>query len=84
MTYEIYMASIKSLEIASDELSNRLRSYPKGPMGLTPDSVKRTKDYQETKRAFNVTMQGIRKLNSMAPKGFFLKWRDERRAQRVG
>ena len=82
MTYEIYIASITSLEKSADKASEKLRALKGdavGPMGLTPDSIKFSPEYQEALKAYNTLHNGIRKINSMVPKSFFKKRRDERR-----
>jgi len=81
MNYPIYKVSIESLENSLDQTCNELKAYPKGSLGLTLDSAKDDR-WRELRKVKDIYMQGIRKLNRMAPKAFLLKRRDERREQK--
>ena len=81
MNYPIYKVSIECLEKSLDQACNELKAYPKGKLGLTLESAKDDR-WRELRKVKDVYMQGIRKLNRMAPKSFLLKRRDERREQK--
>ena len=81
MNYPIYKVSIEYLENSLDKACNELKAYPKGKLGLTLESAKDDR-WRELRKVKDIYMQGIRKLNRMAPKAFLLKRRDERQANR--
>jgi len=81
MNYPVYKVSIECLEKSLDQTCNELKAYPKGKLGLTLDSAKDDR-WRELRKVKDVYMKAIRKLNSIAPKAFLLKRRDERKAQR--
>ena len=81
MNYPIYKVSIESLETSLDQTCNELKAYPKGNLGLTLDSAKDDR-WRELRKVKDVYIQGIRKLNRMAPKAFLLKRRNERQSNR--
>jgi|11_taG_2_1085331.scaffolds.fasta_scaffold114249_2 hypothetical protein len=85
MTYEIYISSIESLEADAKKWSYRMkeiRGGATGPMGLTPDVIKFSPEYQNAKRCYNAFHNGVRKLNTFAPKAYLKRRASERRALR--
>jgi len=48
-----------------DEASEALSKYPRGEMGLTPDHIKRTSEWQADKRAFENAMRNLGEFNSV-------------------
>ncbi len=86
MTYEIYIASITSLEADARKCSDKMRSLKgstKQSMGLTPDSIKFSPEFKEARKAYNVFHNGIRKLNGLAPKAYLKRRSTDRRANKA-
>jgi hypothetical protein len=81
MTYEIYIQSIKALEADATKWSDKLQAL-KGstphPMGLTPDHIKFSPEFQEAKKCYSVFHNGIRKLNGLVPKAYLKRRASER------
>lgn len=63
------------LNAALDSASAALNAYPKGDMGLTPDSVKATKQWKADYKAFNAALSNLRNFNSWFSKYFKLEIR---------
>ncbi len=86
MTYEIYISSITALEADAKKFSNKMRSL-KGSsschMGLTPDEIKFSPEFQKAKKGYDAFHNGIRKLNSLAPKAYLKRRSSERRANKA-
>ena len=83
MKYETYIHSIKVLEKHVDNCEANLKRVAgdeKGPMGLTPDHIKFSKEYQQAKRAFDIAFDGVRRLNKITPKAYFKQRQKERRS----
>ncbi len=86
MNYDTYILAIKALEAMSSEHSSKLkelRGGRSGPMGLTPDSIKFSPEYQQSKRAFDATHNQLRKLNSLVPKEYLKRRAKDRREGRM-
>ena len=81
MAYDVYKVSIECLERSFDMACNELKAYPKGNLGLTLDSAK-DKRWHELHKVKEIYQGGMRKLNSMAPKSYLLKRREEIREQK--
>ena len=83
MKYEIYIASITSLESDASKWSDKLRAL-KGsasvPMGLTPDHIKASPEFQEARKCYAIFHNGIRKLNGLVPKSYLKRRASERRS----
>jgi len=91
--FEAMTANFKSaivnqatLTQALDEASEALSKYPKGEMGLTPDHVKATPQWQSDKRAFENAMKTLREFNSVMLRKYKKEYRqhmaDERAARK--
>jgi hypothetical protein len=61
---EIPQPTQMMLELAVQAASEALRNFPKGPMGLTPDSVKQSAEYKAAKARFSRAFQALREFNS--------------------
>jgi hypothetical protein len=86
MTYEIYIVSIISLETDAKKWSDKLQSLKgstKQSMGFTPDHIKFSPEFKEARKAYNAFHNGIRKLNSLAPKAYLKRRASERRANKA-
>lgn len=83
MKYETYISAIESLEkcckLASDKMKE-LKSKERGAMGLTPDKIKSSPSFRQAKREFDTFFNSMRVINSVAPKAYLKRRRDERRA----
>jgi len=82
MKYEIYLASITSLEADASKWSDKLRALKgssTGLMGLTPDHVKASPEFREARKCYAIFHNGIRKLNGLAPKAYLKRRASERR-----
>lgn len=66
---------------AADIASQALQQFPKGPMGLTPDSVKNTPEFQSARAAFDKCFAAQRAANGYLNKHFAREVRAERRLQ---
>jgi hypothetical protein len=63
--------------------SEALLHFPKsGPLGLTPDHVKASPEYQAAKSAFDRAFASLRNFNSTFTAEFANELRAERRARR--
>lgn len=69
-----------TMDTTSDEL-NRLCAPHKGAMGLTSDAYRATVEYQEAKRAFDVSFQQVRNFNEWFSRTFKKEMREDRRAR---
>ena len=86
MTYEIYIVSITACEAGAKKWSDKLRALKgseKQSMGLTPDHIKFSPEFREARRAYDAFHNGIRKLNSLAPKAYLKRRASERRANKA-
>jgi hypothetical protein len=71
------------LEQAVSETSLALQRFPKGPMGLTPDEVKRSPEWLTAYRNFNFAFQAARKHSRTYTKSFAEELRHERHFRRA-
>jgi hypothetical protein len=72
-------------EAQMKDAAQALKSIPGvgiGPMGLTPDHVKASPDYQETRRRFEWDFDSLRKFNAWYVKTFKRELARERAAKR--
>lgn len=60
---------MNAIKVAAEErysvASKAMRVFPKGPMGLTPDSVKATAEWKQAKAEYNAAFAHLRKVNSI-------------------
>lgn len=78
-TYEDARAWRNALDDECGRVSAKLANYPRGAMGLTPDSVKASPEYREDKRAFDSTFAALRRFNTWFLKAFRKEWLADRR-----
>jgi hypothetical protein len=86
MNYETFIISIQAYESMSDECTKQLKELKgsaSGPMGLTPNHIKFSSEYQESLKAYNRVHNSIRQLNSLVPKEYLKRRATERRASKV-
>jgi len=72
-----------TLDRAVTETSAALQEFPRGPLGLTPDDVKASPEWQTAYRNFNVAFQALRNFNGTYTKKFADELRHERNARRA-
>lgn len=65
------------LKIASLVLGN----YPKGVMGLTPDAVRASPQWQKDKAEYNAAFAALREINGVIVKKFRKEYHSERNAR---
>lgn len=66
-----------------DASSKALDAFPKsGTMGLTPDEVKFSAEFQNAKARYNRAHASLRRFNSVFVKRFEKELQEERRARR--
>jgi hypothetical protein len=73
----------ETLNRAVNETSAKLQEFPRGPLGLTPDDVKASPEWQTAHRNFDIAFQALRKFNSTYTKTFAEELRHDRNAQRA-
>ena len=81
MPYEQARKIVIEIEKKSDFWSKKLNSFPKGEMGLIPQEIKETQEYQHANQQFNATFQELQKINQWFLKNYkkeYLKERQER------
>lgn len=82
MTYEGFKLRRAMIETAMEPLSDYLKAQPKGPMGLTPDAIKATPEWQQNFKAFHALFAQLRNLNAYGNKHFKSEIRAESIARR--
>lgn len=46
------------------EASSALKKFPKGNMGLTPDHIRNSPEYQKAKKEYEIHFQALRSFNT--------------------
>lgn len=82
MTYEEAKDAISRIDAEVSAASAMLQAFPKGPMGLTPDEVKSSPEWQAAKRLFDVQFSRLRSLNGWYVKAFKAEIRAARNSRR--
>lgn len=80
MTYDEAIAIKQALEEALDGASRRLKAVPgigSGIMGLTPDHVRATREYQDASAGYEAARVKLRKFNGAFLKAFKKEYREE-------
>lgn len=78
MEFKQAIAIQETLQQSIDTFSDKLQRYPKGDMGLTPDEVRGSTEWQTDKRNFEDSMKNLRVFNQ----GFLKKFKKEYREYR--
>lgn len=84
MNYEeakAYKATLEAINNAASDALKAFDSYGKSSMGMTPDHVKAMPEYQEAKKAFDVSFQRLRNFNGQFTKVFKKEIAAERKAK---
>lgn len=53
MSYDEFKRTVETYQSIADKHSATLQTFPRGPMGLTPDAVKFSPEYQAAKRGYD-------------------------------
>ena len=79
MTFEQAQAEQQRMEAEMHIAENRLKTYPRNEIGLTPDAVRQTEEYQRDRAAFNKLFDSYRTFNAWFVKTFKNELREQRR-----
>jgi len=79
MTYEEAKLHKQELEKICESNSNKLNSFEKSKMGLTPDHIRNLPEWQETKKLFNNSFTELRSFNQIFLQTFKKEYASERR-----
>ena len=82
LSYGDWKQASKDLNSQVDDYSDKLNSFPKGEMGLTPDEVRNSKEYKLAKQNYNNAFKRLRDFNKKSSKEFKRRESKERRANR--
>lgn len=70
LTFAQALSRAEALNAIVHATSDRLQVFPRGPLGLTPDSVRQTPEFQEAKRQFDIAFSQARAFNGWYTKVF--------------
>lgn len=80
--YELDRAYKATLEASVKEHSTALQKFPKGAMGLTPDSVKKSPQWLRAKKEYDKAFIALRCFNSIFVKKYKKEMAMERKELR--
>lgn len=86
ITFEMALARAEDAKRRNDEACKLLDAVPgigSGAMGLTPDHVRATPEYQYAKRQFDLTFQYMRECNQFVTSNFKKEYKAHIRAKRA-
>jgi hypothetical protein len=83
MSYPEFKRTIETYQNIADKYSAILQSFPRGDMGLTPDAVKFSPEFQAAKQAYDRAARAIRDLNGTYAKSFAKEIRADIEARRA-
>jgi hypothetical protein len=78
MTYATDLAQKVMLEGRVKAASDKMKAFPSGAMGLTPDNVKFSPEFRRAKREFDTAFAALRRFNG----AFLARYRKEVLADR--
>lgn len=70
MNYQEAKLHSEELNKICDTWGDKLNSFEKGEMGLTPDNIKALPEWQQAKKEFDKSFAELRKFNSYLVKTF--------------
>lgn len=73
--FESALAEKLRLESECETFSRAMQGFPRGPMGLTPDHVTASPEFQQAKRAFDASFRRLRDFNALFLKKFKKEYR---------
>ncbi|MGG0308406.1 hypothetical protein ABEY43_06670 [Priestia megaterium] len=79
MTYTEAKEIKNQLENKNDLNSNVLNSFEKNSMGMTPDHIRATPEYQKTKKEYDLSFAELRNFNGWYVKTFKKEIQADRR-----
>lgn len=82
MTYEEAKKIRDGIEHEVSRFSIALKSFPRGPMGLTPDTVKASAEWKNAKQGYDATYRKLQNFNSILSKHFDKEIKADRDARR--
>jgi hypothetical protein len=74
MNYETFKTLRAPLVERVETTGAKLNTYPAGPMGLTPDSVKATPEWRDDRAAFNGAANTLRAFDNAFKREFHKTW----------
>jgi hypothetical protein len=86
MTYDEAMLVKRTLETRLEGASRRIKEIPgigSGIMGLTPDHVRKTREYQDASAEYEAAHATLRKFNAAFLKAFKKEYRQDRDNRRL-
>lgn len=81
-SFHIAKQTQTALYAECDRLTAILRAFPHGPMGLTPDDVKQSPEFQSIKKAYDNAFAALRAFNQAYVKTYKRELAKERRGKR--
>lgn len=75
MTFLEGLAKQTMLQSYIDKHSDKLNTYPSGPMGLTTDAAKNTAEWQQDRKAFDLSMGRLRAFNAAFLRQYKVEYR---------
>jgi hypothetical protein len=80
--FETFKARCAVMDAAVARASARLREFPSGPRGWTPDAVKASPEYRAAKAAYVEAFEASRAFNGAHAKRFAVEIKTDIQAQR--
>lgn len=80
--YEEAKARVEAAQARSSAASEALSQFPRGDMGLTPDEVKATPEWQAAKKESEEAFEELRAANDVVVKQFGKEYKADREARR--
>ena len=82
-TAKAYQQQLEQVEKAASDKLNAINGIGTGPLGLTPDSVKSTPEYQQASKEYSAAFQALRNFNGWFTKQFKKEYAADRKARRA-
>lgn len=73
--FDSALAEKLRLEAECETFSRSMQIFPRGSMGLTPDHVKESPEFQQAKRSFDASFRRLRDFNALFLKKFKKQYR---------
>jgi hypothetical protein len=74
-SFESALAEKLRLEAECETFSRAMQRFPRGPVGLTPDHVKESHEFQQAKQSFDASFRRLRDFNVLFLKKFKKEYR---------
>lgn len=69
-TFEEALSQAEAIDQEVKTVGSKIEAFPKGPMGLTPDHVRRTPEYQKAKAEWDAVFKRLRAFNGWYTKNY--------------